>query len=583
MKWIRQNIFYILSFGVLSILVFSPVLKNIDSQIIGNLPVPGHVQAQDGIQNIWNFWWAKKTCIGFCGDIWHTDYQFTPVGTSLVFQTFSLPNLVLMFPAMLLGLSYVGAYNISLFIAVFLSMVSMFYLSKYVTKDTRAATLSAIIYGLSPYLIGHIIDGQLNLATIQFFPLFLLFLSKSSEEDSRVYALLTGLTLFIIGLNDYVYLIFALLIWAIYIFTRILTKKFGSGGTKLSLLTLTTFLITFLPYGYRAISTYSDYNLSGPTKWNADFSSANLAAYLTPPPNTLLGHILPDIYGRFTGIYSDKSLFIGFIVLALSLIAAIKYWKKLLFWVLLLFIPLVLSFGLRLMYFDKAISTWMPFSLLTHIPILNVLRAPSRFDALLVLSFSVLAGYGFVAIVGYMKGHTYKNFLFTALAVLLVLEFFPVFLNVKILDIPKGYQIIKDLPADTKIIEAPSLWVTGLENIGDFSIDSLYYQTYHEKRMSSGYVTRAKESDFRSYKDYPLLNLIVTARARSAVEKESRETLDKYEDIDATKLLKDNVYDYLIIKSSLDSYTKDRITNALKGHLKQYFADDQTEIYKIIP
>jgi hypothetical protein len=586
MKKNKQHIIPIIILFIVGISIFYPILSDINLKIPGNIPP----NAQDGFQHIWNFWWAKKTCLGFCGDFWYTNYQFFPGGTSLLFQSFSLPNLIIMSPFMFLGLSPVAAFNISLMLAVITSSIGAYALAYYLTKDSKASIISGLIYSISPYMIIHILDGQMNLSTIQFFPLFILFLFKSSDSKKNIHPIIAGLLLFIIGLNDFTLLVFGIIIWIIWFIYKILTEKNNyKDFLKKTLITFIVFLTPFMIYAYNNFKQSSQFSLFGETKWDSEYFSADVKYFITPPETTIIGNkLLDNKYEITERSYSNKNIYLGFTVILLSGLGF--FWKRkslknINFWLYMFILGFILSLGPKLYFNEKIIYEKMPFILIESIPFINNLKSPTRFTLLVFLSLSILAAYGYMEIKKKIKNKTIKKTFIIIIIFLIIFEYFPFFQRSRVLNIPEGIKKIREDSSSFAIIELPILWMSGLGYEGSaFKPEFLYYQTYHEKKMAGGYITRMKPNEYESYKNDNLLNYYMTQEKRVKDESinQALTTLNKYKTLEPEEILNNNNYKYIIIHRNINNNLYKNIKDILRNNIEKIYSNDELEIFLIV-
>jgi hypothetical protein len=128
--------------------------------------------------------------------------------------------------------------------------------------------------------------------------------------------------------------------------------------------------------------------------------SASLKQYLAVPPHSVVhGRWLPSDDTPFAGGYPVDALFPGLVALGLSLWGLIRgRGRTRWFFLLLLLASFVLSLGPSLYVAPgkpAELDLTLPYAwLYAIIPGFKALRAPVRFDALVMLSLSVLAGYG---------------------------------------------------------------------------------------------------------------------------------------------------------------------------------------------
>ncbi len=566
----------------LGISIFTPIYGDIGHRILGNTT---SYNTQDGFQNIWNFWWAKKNCLGFCGNMWHTDYQFYPVGTSLQFETWAYPSLYLFTPLTFFGLEPAAAFNIAMIFAVVTSLLAAYALVYHLTKKRTAAFISAVIYGLSPFLIGHVLDGQLNLANIQFFPLFLLFLFKAKEEKGYLFQILAGATLLILGLNDYVFLILAFMIWLIYFIYSYFTEKnnfkvFARKNLNIFLI----FLIPFLALNFVNFRDFGKFELNGPTKWDANYSAANLQSFIIPPSYTAIGKtFFENSYEKIVGIFSDKTVYIGLIPTILAALGAfyLRKRKELWLWLTLGFSAFLLALGPTFHIGNKTFDIWLPFKLVQLIPVLNIIRAPSRFTVIIFLVIAVLAGYGISFLEEKTINKRILTIIFMTICAVLLFEIYPFNLPETDLSMPLGYREIMKDTSNFAILESPTLWMTGLRNVSNYyPVETLYYQTIHGKKTSSGYVTRGDKDLLDAYAEEPLVKFLANQSKSATLPPSLETTLSRYVDIYTKNLLVDNPYKYLVmLKAPIWKNLNDITQKTLDGHLVKFYEDDEVEIF----
>jgi len=445
--------------------------------------------------------------------------------------------------------------------------------------------IAAIVFVLSPYVTGHILDGQLNLVNVQYFPLFLLFLLKSDDEKGHLFKILCGITLLLLGLNDYVYLLFALMVWGIFLLYKFFSNRtILSSLMKRNLIILATFSIPFLLLSSVNIWKMKHFALSGVTKWNAEYSSTNIVSLATPPNFTIVGQkFFGNSYQNYSGIFSDKTMYVGVTVLLLAGLGVIylKKKKELWLWLGILLSSFILALGPMLQISTLKVSAWLPFGILQYLPILNIIRAPSRFMVLVFLCLAILSGYGVCFIWEHVKSRTATIIILAMALAGLLIEYYPVNAPETDLYMPKGYKMIMEDKSDFSILESPALWMTGLDNSAAYyPIEGLYYQTIHQKKMANGYVTRGTNDLLDSYADTPLLKYLVTSKAQDNLPGALRSNMIRYKETYINNLLYENPYKYLVVvKESAYSILNDNIKLTLEGHIVPFYKDSEIEIY----
>jgi hypothetical protein len=128
-------------------------------------------------------------------------------------------------------------------------------------------------------------------------------------------------------------------------------------------------------------------------------ASADLAGWLVPPENTLIGQwlIAHDIKGP-RWIWGEVTVYLGWITMGLAVIGAIVsirsedlLVRRSRFFIVLGAVAAILALGPSSREVVSGQWGWSPFGLLAHVPGLNLFRIPARYSQLLNLALALLA------------------------------------------------------------------------------------------------------------------------------------------------------------------------------------------------
>lgn len=570
-------------FFCVSLFVFWPILTNFNFAVLGNLK--GY--SADSFQNIWNLWWSNKTCLGFCGDIWHTNYMFYPEGISLVFQTFFLPILAIFLPLTKLGLGFVAAYNLGLLALVFLAMFSMFALVFYLTKNYTSAVFSGIAYGLSPFLMGHLLGGQTNLSAIFYFPLILLLTLKLVHEKEYLNSIFLGTVLALAGLSDFTYLIFStFLVFFVIVFNR----KLALQNFKKFALAFVVFFVPFVAFSYQNFANYNDFVLNDLVNRPGIGATIKLQIIFSPPPYTLLGSkYFMSAYGG-TGSISERMIYIGIVLLAFAAFYLWKNRKGSGLYLSIFAFGFLFALGPEITVFGQKIP--LPYALLSQIPFLNSFRFPNRFFLFCELGIIILAAFGLKE---FLEAKKPKWPIVACIFALLFVDLFPISMPVFSFSKPKVYQYLENIKDDSALIEVPFYYSSGLKLTGYYGTYlDLYYQTFTNKKIASGYATRVEKSKpadldsnlvkyvlFEQAHAYTKNVRIISASYQADVNRITRDYKEN-----AKHPLDNNRFKYIVFKkpnpiSPVDSSIESYIKAGLKNNLTLIIEDDVYELYEI--
>jgi len=326
-----------------------------------------------------------------------------------------------------------------------------------------------------------------------------LFLLKTITDPSVKNGVIAAVFLIFIGLNDYTYLFFTLSFTAILLMFFLITERSLIINKKtLSYITLILFLFSFgfilfeFPMIYELITSSSNYQgFSGYATFSSDLMGFIVPSTLHP----LFGNIVSPIYKNFTGNVAENTIFAGFTVLFLAIMALLKYKKReIQFWLVATIIFIILSLG-PILHFNGIVTAMvegmtvvipLPYALIMKLPVISMARAPSRWDIMVMLSLSVLAGYGANVIFKKVEKKTFgKISLSPVLSVLFIALILFEFLSVPVpmgkVNIPDFYHSISSDNESYSIYEIPDF------NHHLSFPEYMMYQTIHEKPMLSGY------------------------------------------------------------------------------------------------
>ena len=212
----------------------------------------------------------------------------------------------------------------------------------------------------------------------------------------------------------------------------------------------------------------------------------------------------------------------------------------------------------------------LPYAIIMHIPIFSLARAPGRWDILLVLSLAILSGYGFNYLTKNYNSFL-KNILLISFSLLILFEFLSIPLAVSSSHIPAFYKQIAEEEEDFALLEIPSEW-------GEFIsyADYMYFQTIHQKRLVTGYVSRAPESVLDFFISLTYLNNLMRFSQKDIIDTDPDELGAILE------LL--NVKYIIIHKDRLSDENLINLEALLKGTLNEtpmIFEDDSLIVYPV--
>jgi hypothetical protein len=506
----RRPSFYALVIGgyvLLTVILTYPMVLHLTTH------VPNHDALDPGVGDPWIFMWAFGFMERLVMESKHwslfTHTLFYPRGLDLTYPMLfgvGLPVAVSIPFVHFLGI--ILTYNLFILASFILTAYITFLLVRDLTNDSRAAFIAGIIFAFSPYHMARSLN-HFNLATSgMWIPLYIFFFTRA-VRDGRILDLVATSLVFAFTLvsNLYyaVFLIFFTVIYALYhvisknyaIFKSILLKRILSVWC-IALLFLSPLVWVIFTHGWK------DFHVDLPISESFKFSADLLAFFIPSAFHPLWGNFVRSIYYyHFTGNDTEQTVYLGYIVIGLSLVAVLKAPKaETRFWSLLALVFFVLSLGPVLHINGKStlkldgmpITFPLPNLLLYFIPLLNTLRAASRFAVMLMLAMAVLAGYGTRHLLNRLEGRSGAVLLFLGFIVTTIaFEFLNAPFPLVDARIPKVYErIAAEGGEGGTVLDVPLHWA-----ISKYE----YYQTTHHKRLLLGQVPRLSMPLLTTYAD----------------------------------------------------------------------------------
>jgi hypothetical protein len=358
----------LLGFAILTIAMTWPLL----SPAAGVVP-----NSDDAYFSVWRLAWVAHQLPRDPAHLFDANIFYPATGT-LAFSDAMLLVSVVGAPAIWLGVSAPFVHNLLMGAAILSSMWFTFLLVRDLTRSAGAAWIAAMIFGFAPYRMAHL--GHLELQWTMFMPLGLWLLHRFAATPTPPRALAVGGAVAGQTLCSIYYGVFLSLYLAVAAIVLLAlhapTWRRAVAITPLVAIPLVAVLAIYGPpysqtrqqHGARDVSEITTY-------------SATPSDFLRVTPHNRLR-------GRFERgpAPDERTLFPGTATLILATAA---------------FVPPVapsawLYLALTAFSVDAALGmNGILFPLLHEVaPPLTSLRAPARFGALVLLSLSVLAGYG---------------------------------------------------------------------------------------------------------------------------------------------------------------------------------------------
>lgn len=452
---------------------------------------------------LWAFWYFKRALATFPPHLFWTDLVFYPLGFEIPFITgigaILLPAALLV---PLVGLTV--TYNLLWILSFVLAGYAMYLLGRYLFEDRMVAFLCGYLFTFSSYRMLHALEHLPLLMASFLIPLFALSLFKAVEEPTTKHWVFCALVWAAsAGISWYgtISLFLYLVIFVVALARQRRPTIQAWRHLRPVAVALVVLVVTASPFVLPLmISSARDSIVDRPLT-ESNLYAADLLAFFVPSArNPLFGRFVGPMYQRFTGNPYEQTVYLGYILLGLSLVGVLRSpWGKTRLFAVTAVTFFVLALGPFLHVYgqdrfsldDSVLSVPLPYLLLHYIPFLKGMRVPSRFTELLVFSLAVLAGYGLSALCARLSRPRWRGALVGMLLVGAAAELATVPFPVVSADASRVYSEIGSRRGPFMVLELPLDWRI---------IKYHYYQTIHGKRMLAGHPVRSREK----YSTYPV-------------------------------------------------------------------------------
>jgi hypothetical protein len=482
-KLARQHLLVILAYLVLTLALTYPLAAHFADGFVG--PAPGRVDWGIGA---WSNWWVKTALLNLGQSPFYTDYMFYPEGISLATHDFDFPTALIIMPVYL-AFRGAAAFNGAIFLSFVLAGYTTYLLALRLIADRRAAFFAGLLFTFTPYHLSKLFIGHLNLAQVQWIPLYILLFFLWARGGAWRNGLLAALMLVVNArVGGWVYAIYCCIFsLAVVIYPAV------AGERVRRAVVLRRFLLVFALFCLLVCPLVADFlriwlTQRLPSGHNPYTYSADLLGFFIPSHVQTWGRILQSSLSGLLNypfsdpwIYEMVGYYLGYTACFLAAYAVIKQRRgRVTFWLVIGLFFLVLAMGPFLVINQQRLPIPLLYALLNLLPLFTVSGVPIRFVVMAYLALAVLAGYGLQKLLP--RGN---NRLYVTLIALILLEYsFVPFPVVGDSDFPTFYKRLGGMSEDFAIVD------TGFK----LRHQLMYYQTIHGKKMLSGWLARVPKA-----------------------------------------------------------------------------------------
>jgi hypothetical protein len=366
-----------------------------------------------------------------------------------------------------------------------------------------AALVAGAIFVLAPFHTQKVLDGQLEVASMQWLPLCFLMLTLFFARPSWWRGLLSGLLLLWVGLGTWYYGLFALItagvaigLWVFWGEPRTQNPELRAQNSEPRTQNLEPrraifrrmawgtlpILVWFALMTPRLISlAQTGDTYLGDARGEKALSSADLISFWLPNPNhPLWGAAVSDFYLRLQPEAQLWNVAIGLVGLMLAIVGAVLTWRRSWRWALLTLFTALMAMGTQLTVFGAETALPLPYALIADLPGVRSSHRPNHFVALTILFVALLAAFAVYELL--RRRSTLQRPLALGLLLLIfAIDGWAGSLPLFSRPVPQPYLAMP--PADGALLPVPL-------HINFSNSENLWYQTFHRWPIIGGFIGR---------------------------------------------------------------------------------------------
>jgi hypothetical protein len=268
------------------------------------------------------------------------------------------------------------------------------------------------------------------------------------------------------------------------------------------------------------VSTFGQRNWISPQIWwRSSDPGVDLLAYFVPNPlHPLFGAPSFGWVSTLPGGFNENVASLPWVVLA-TIIGAVIWagFRPLWGWVVFTGVFAWLALGPFVAVAERLTYVPTPWAILRYLPIVGAARAPTRMTILVMLGLSMLLA---MAVQHVRSRSRHPHVWAAAIGALLLFELLPAPRTLNAAQIPAVYRVVAADPRPIRVLSLPFGLRDGLSSRGNYSSSSQFYQTFHEKRLVGGYISRLPNRSIERYRRNSTLRVLLRLSEGSPVEPE---------------------------------------------------------------
>ena len=339
-------------------------------------------------------WWPWAIRHG--ADPLHTSLLWGPHGFSTLWMT-TIPVPALLGLPLTLTVGPLAAYNVLMFAAVVLAAGAAYLLCHELTGKVAASTLGGLLFGLSPYMLGHTLSQHLDLTMVFPLPLMVLLGIRFTRRKTSARRFVAGfalLLLVVLGSSFELFVDLALVVAVVGLAAIAIARAQRKALLRVGRLLACAYAFcvpVLVPIAVLGLSAVHAPVGSAPANYAVD-----LLNVVVPTPTLLAGrfHWARAITQHFVGNIGERDGYLGLPLFAVILLGLRVEWRRGA-WLagVLVGVALLLSLGATLDVGGRSLGG-LPFAI-GRLPVLGDTLLPARMSVFVALGASCLCALWF--------------------------------------------------------------------------------------------------------------------------------------------------------------------------------------------
>jgi hypothetical protein len=506
---------------LITYIVTYPAAKHIQTGVFGG-------PRGDKFQFIWIFWWFKKSLIELGQLPFFTELQYYPTGVTLALHDMTYFWSLLSVPMQWVA-TPASTLNLFLLISFVLNGLAFYRLASVVTREHWGALAGSLVFAYCPYLVGRFRVAHIQYLGVFFIPLFFLYLWRYHRAPSGRNLVKAGVCIGLQSLISFYYGIAMSFAFLAFVALHCLRSKSrwqspefwrstllhaaitGGVAAVITLPAVVPGLIELRSGNFEAATARPDHGY-------LEHSAADLLSYALPDYTVApwrgwtlsrgLLEIRKQLRRSIHGNPAEKSVYPGWVSWgALLVVVAFPALRRRAWpWIAITLAFFVLTLGPTVYVGGEPhLEGWLPARFMQSIPVVNIIRGPSRFATFVTLGSGMLLAIA-IARLRELRGATWSSSVACACMLFTCLEFLPIktriFPQKRFLS--PFYEEMGAEPDSYRILNVPADF-RGARGGGELY---QYAQTIHGKTLVSGYVSREPTYVFDTLNGSPFLQAI---------------------------------------------------------------------------